>query len=152
MCFPMVSSKKRGTMRFYRPWPKPSSVKSPVDVGQIFLLQNLWTLWISTNWGWGENKGSTRYEISVVLNMTLGLQTHLLVVACFTLSTKDLNPNLSSEYHVKCTPKKISQDPQQIYFKLQWCTDDVLCLDWFFQYYPPLWHMEFSCNSHFFGV
>jgi hypothetical protein len=35
----MVSSKKRGTMRFYRPWPKPSSVKSPVDVGQIFFTK-----------------------------------------------------------------------------------------------------------------
>jgi hypothetical protein len=43
-------------------------------------------------------------------------QTHFLVVACFTLCTKDLNPNLSFEYHVKFTPKKISQDPQQIYF------------------------------------
>jgi hypothetical protein len=35
-------------------------------------------------------------------------QTHLLVVACFALCTKDLNPNLSSEYYVKFTPKKIS--------------------------------------------
>jgi hypothetical protein len=37
MGFPMVSSKKRGTMRFYGPWPKPSSVKSPLVVGQIFI-------------------------------------------------------------------------------------------------------------------
>jgi hypothetical protein len=35
MGFPMVSSKKRGSMRFYRPWPKPSNVKSPLVVGQI---------------------------------------------------------------------------------------------------------------------
>jgi len=28
--------------------------------------------------------------------------------------TKDPNPNLSSEYHVKFTPKKISLYPQQI--------------------------------------
>jgi hypothetical protein len=29
MSFPMISSKKQGTMRFYKPWPKGYSVNHP---------------------------------------------------------------------------------------------------------------------------
>jgi hypothetical protein len=91
--FQWFHPKREVPTRFYRTWSKPSSGKEPLSSWSN-LFYKIFELYGYQQIGGEENKGLTRYEISVVLNMIL--QNFLILFPHLGISFEGLYVHVNS--------------------------------------------------------